>query len=92
MVVSFKMWKPFHDPVGAVADHKTNQSKAIEKNRHQMKILLYLTVIITLLATSGCIFPGGRGGRGGGREGGRWEHRDHDGIHGDRDGDHGDHR
>ena len=60
-----------------------------------MKILLYLTVIITLLATGGCIFPGGRGGRDGGREGGagdRWEHRDHDGIHGDRDGDYGDHR
>ena len=39
-----------------------------------MKKILYLMGIVTLLSTTGCIFPGGGGGRG--HEHARYEHHD----------------
>jgi hypothetical protein len=57
-----------------------------------MKIILYLIAVISLLSTTGCIFPGGWGddrGRGGG---GHDDHGDHGGDHhDDQGGDHDDH-
>ena len=55
-----------------------------------MRFILCLMAVITLLSTTGCIFPGGRGDGGEER---RWEHHDHDGDHDDHDAHHdGDHR
>ena len=54
-----------------------------------MRFTLCLMAVITLLATSGCIFAGGRGGRGGGESGGHSEQGDHGENH---DGDHNDRR
>ena len=55
-----------------------------------MKIILLLLCAVTLLFTSGCFFPGGRGDGDGRGYGGHDDHGDHGGDHGgDHDG--GDH-
>jgi hypothetical protein len=51
-----------------------------------MRIILYLIAVISLLSTTGCIFPEGWGddrGRGGGEGGGHSDHGDQGGDHHD---------
>ena len=55
-----------------------------------MKIILLLLCAVTLLFTSGCIFPGDRGDRGGRGGRGYSEHNAHGDHYGEHSGDHGD--
>ncbi|MHB8520314.1 MAG: hypothetical protein ACYDH9_06100 [Limisphaerales bacterium] len=49
-----------------------------------MRYILFLLAVITLLASTGCIFPGDRGDRGRGEGRGHWERGDRDEDRGDR--------